>query len=98
MVSAPVGSKGRTVYDKIAESFIAAEKELDSLPIRREAKRRREAAIGPRVKHLEELRSEVGEDVWLSLLPYFPIYESPARIMVEPWEKWWFKEGTSSQA
>lgn len=36
--------------------------------------------------------------MWLTLLPYFPIYEIPARIIVEPWEKWWFKEDTSSQA
>ena len=40
----------------------------------------------------------VGEDIWLTFRPYFPISESPARIIVEPWEKWWFKDGTSSQS
>ena len=85
MVSPPVVSKAQTPYDKIAESFIAADKEIESLPIRRDAKLRREAGIDPRWQQLEELRLEAGEDVWPTLLNYFPIYESPARIEVEPW-------------
>ena len=79
----PVKPQTMTAYDKIADAFIADNKELNDLPVRREAKRRREAAIDPRVKKLEELRLEVGEDVWPILLTYFPIYETPARIQVE---------------
>ena len=82
VVPAPVGSKAQTPYDTIADNFIAAERELDNLPLRREAKRRREAALDPRVKRLEELRSKVEEEVWPTLLNYFPIHEKPAHIEV----------------
>ena len=93
VVSAQVGSKPQTVYDKIANSFIRVDKALDDLPIRREAERRR----NPRVKQLEELRAEVGEDLWSTLLTYFPIYERPANIEVESWEEWWIKAHPPTQ-
>ena len=82
-VFAQVESKARAPYEKVADSFIAADRELDSLPVRRESKRRREAVIDPRIKPLEVLRSELGEDLWPTLLGYFPIHERPAQIEVE---------------
>ena len=77
VVSPPIRTKVRTVYDKIADSYIANVEALESAGIGR-----RGVVGDPRITQLEELRLEVGEGVWSTLLTYFPFCERPANIEV----------------